>query len=358
VLRQRGRSKGNIVAQEVDDHRPMDSWQHVEWQDFDAVYDAITRHIPTAYGLSGATQIELNSISENANFLLTDPQGGGEGVLRVHRHDYHGPGEIESELAWMQAVRRETSVLCPSPIPQRDGGLVTVLPMAHGRPREAVMFTRAPGENLTLEDATPYWYERLGRITAELHAHSLGWTRPTGFHRYNWLLDDIIGPHARFGYWGHHPRLDPSQKEVLRRVEDRLREAVRRYESSHERIGLIHGDLHLLNLMVHGDELWSLDFDDCGMSWFMFDVGAAMQYIPDDPIVEVLTDAWVRGYTSLRALSGPERESLPHFVMLRRLLTLGWAGTHPLAPVPESYGDVVARTLEAGERYLSNGRAG
>lgn len=334
-------------------HRPIDSWQHAEWQDFDAVCDAVTRHIPAAYGLSGATQIELLGISENANFLVTDLQGGSEGVLRVHRHDYHARGEIEAELAWMQAVRHETSVLCPSPVPRRDGGLVTALPVAHRRPREAVMFTRAPGENLTLQDATPYWYERLGRITAELHAHSLGWTRPPGFRRYNWLLEDVIGPDARFGYWGRYPGLDRGEVEVLRRVEARLREFVRCYESAGDRIGLIHGDLHLLNLMVYGDELWSLDFDDCGMSWFMFDVGAAMQYIPDGPVVDALMEAWVRGYTSLRALPPPERASLEHFAMLRRLLTLGWAGTHALAPMPESYSDVVARTVEAAERYLS-----
>lgn len=346
------------MAANAGSYRPVDSWQHAEWQDFDAVSDAVARHIPAAYGLSDATQIELLGISENANFLVTDPHGGCDGVLRVHRHDYHARGEIEAELAWMRAVRRETSVLCPSPIARRDGGLVTVLPVSRCRPRQAVMFTRAPGHNLTLQDATPYWYERLGCITAELHAHSLSWRRPSGFHRYDWLLEEAVGPEARFGYWGRYPGLDPCEVELLGRVEGRLRDFVRRYESEDDRIGLIHGDLHLLNLMVHRDELWSLDFDDCGMSWFMFDVGAAMQYIPDGPIVEDLTQAWVRGYTSLRPLPRPERESLEHFIMLRRLLTLGWAATHALAPLPESYGDVVARTLEAGERYLSNRKAG
>ena len=73
------------------------------------------------WGLDPQTNVELLTISENATFLAEEPEGGRKVVLRVHRPGYHTQQEIESELAWIIALRREGIVETPEPLAVKGG---------------------------------------------------------------------------------------------------------------------------------------------------------------------------------------------------------------------------------------------
>src|ERR1700751_4748713 len=73
-----------------------------------------------AYGGHPGASVELLNVSENATFLVRDPDGGTS-VLRVHRLGYHTEQEIASELAWMDALRAEAGVRTPRGRPGRAG---------------------------------------------------------------------------------------------------------------------------------------------------------------------------------------------------------------------------------------------
>src|SRR6266704_2840519 len=66
-----------------------------------------------AYGGHPGASVELLNVSENATFLVSDPDAGPS-VLRVHRLGYHTEQEIASELAWMDALRAEAGGAAPS----------------------------------------------------------------------------------------------------------------------------------------------------------------------------------------------------------------------------------------------------
>jgi hypothetical protein len=68
-----------------------------------------------AYGGHPDAAIELLNVSENATFLVSDPDAGPS-VLRVHRLGYHSEQEIASELAWMDALRAEAGSPRGSPV--------------------------------------------------------------------------------------------------------------------------------------------------------------------------------------------------------------------------------------------------
>src|SRR5690242_20249344 len=89
----------------------------------------------TAYGgVSPAASIELLNVSENATFLVSDPDTGPS-VLRVHRLGYHTEQEIASELAWMDALRAEAGVRTPRVLPAADGRQVVTVPERGGPER-------------------------------------------------------------------------------------------------------------------------------------------------------------------------------------------------------------------------------
>ncbi len=125
------------------------------------------------WGLSSATAISLVNLSENATFALSDPVGGRELILRLHRVGYSSAEEIRSELAWIDALRRDAVVETASPVPGSNGERVQWLASPSGKPsRHAVAFERLPGKEPDPAIDTERWFERLGELSARMHRHS------------------------------------------------------------------------------------------------------------------------------------------------------------------------------------------
>src|SRR5699024_907824 len=94
------------------------------------------------------------------------------------------------------------------------------------------------------------------------------------------------------------------------------------------RWGLIHGDLRLANLLIHDGDTRVIDFDDCGLGWYVHDFATALSFIEDHPNRPELTQAWLQGYRRHRELSADDEAEIPTFVMLRRMQLLAWIGSH------------------------------
>ena len=75
--------------------------------------------------------VTLLNVSENATFALGDPTGR-ELVLRVHRIGYSSAEEIRSELAWMNALRRDGVIETAAAVAGADGQYVQVLASSTG----------------------------------------------------------------------------------------------------------------------------------------------------------------------------------------------------------------------------------
>ena len=137
-----------------------------------------------AYGCHPATTVRLLNVSENATYLVEDPEAGPS-VLRVHRHGYHTEPAIASELAWMDALRAEAGVRTPRVLAATDGRrIVTAADQASGEQRNCVRFEFLPGTE-PVGDSVEHFAE-LGEITARMHQHARRWARPAGSTRLHW----------------------------------------------------------------------------------------------------------------------------------------------------------------------------
>jgi Ser/Thr protein kinase RdoA (MazF antagonist) len=182
------------------------------------------------WGLNRSTSLSLLTISENATFIAEDRTCGRRVVLRVHRPGYHSEAEIESELAWISALRESGVVETPRPLPATSGRLM--VPIQDGMTRRwVVAFEHMTGQEPTPGDRLEMWYARLGAITARLHAHSRTWSRPAGFVRKIWDFDTTIGPRALWGDWRGGLGLTAEGRDVLEQAEQFLRRETRRYGS-------------------------------------------------------------------------------------------------------------------------------
>lgn len=305
------------------------------------------------FGYSLDSIISLINISENATFKVTDPSSGLKTILRIHRPFYHNKQAIQSELDWVQSLRDVQLVRTPSILPSGSGEQVILAQDSTGEQRHAVMFEFMPGMEPT-EDRLVADFETLGAITARLHNQAKQWQRANNFTRFTWDFETALGPNGHWGSWRDGLAMGPAELETLGKLSDTLQSRLERFGKSKDHFGLVHADMRLANLLVAGDDVTVIDFDDCGFSWYMYDLGSSVSFIEDHPLVPDMTDAWVNGYRSAASLSKEEEAELPTFIMFRRLLLVAWVGSHQDTDTGKEMGANFTKvSCDLAENYLS-----
>ena len=148
--------------------------------------------------------------------------------------------------------------------------------------------------------------------------------------------------------------LDAEKEALFARAVDLIGRRLARFGKAPHRFGLIHCDMRLANLLVDGDQVKVIDFDDCGFSWRLYDAATAVSFFEHEPHVPELMDAWVRGYRKSGELSAEDEAEIPTFVMLRRMLLVAWIGSHSETSLAQSMGvSYTEKTVPMCEDYLS-----
>jgi Ser/Thr protein kinase RdoA (MazF antagonist) len=309
--------------------------------------DLIRRALPV-YGLSVDTPLTLLNRSENETWRA------GNLILRLHRDGYHTKPEITSELAWLTALQDLPGLNTTRPVPGAQG------PVTEIDGRFVVAFAPIPGQELQSGDDLARWFAPLGEITARLHLHARGWTPPQGFVRKRWDVGTILGPQPHWGHWRQAQGLTPSGGALLGRATAALAAKLHAYGTGTQVFGMIHADLRLANLMVDGDRLTAIDFDDCGFGWWVYDLAAALSFIETDPRLPDLIARWCEGYGRVAPLGAGDRAMIPAMIFLRRVLLTAWLATRADSDTAQGLGGpaYTLGTLALADGFLTDGLSG
>lgn len=297
-------------------------------------------------------ELQLLCRSENATFLLQ--AAGRRYALRLHRGDYHQLAEIESELLWLDALR-EAGIAVPEAIRDVEQQRVQRLPLAEGACRYAVLFHWVEGEMPTTE-VDPRAFRQLGQITARLHQHSRSWQKPAGFQRMTWDHQTMIGTGSHWGDWRDAPGLAADDRGVVEQAMAQVGSKMAAFGKAPDRYGLIHADLRLTNLLLHRGETRVIDFDDCGMGWYLHDLAAAISFVEHHPRAAEWVDNWLEGYEREAHLSDEALALLPTLVIQRRIQMTAWVGSHAETSMATSLGaDWCHHSVRLCRHYLERG---
>jgi Ser/Thr protein kinase RdoA (MazF antagonist) len=148
----------------------------------------------------------------------------------------------------------------------------------------------------------------------------------------------MVGPQAFWGSWRSGIGLDKSGVAALEEVLEVIRLRLERLGRGAEVFGLVHADLRLANLLVDGEHLRVIDFDDCGFGWYLYDFATSVSFIEHEPIVPELLRAWIQGYCRQIPLPAEVRAEIPTFVVLRRILLTAWLASHSEVPFARDVG--------------------
>lgn len=295
--------------------------------------------------------------TENATFRLDLPQGGKR-ILRVHRLGYNGDRAILSELVWAKALRDDTGIKTPIAVAGNDGSLVQRFAVGPSDQQHyMVLFEFEAGrEPLDSEDLIEP-FKQLGQLAARAHNHVQHWALPTGFERLRWDANSILDENGLWGDWRQAPGMNADYRPVFDQLDSLLRERLHWFGQGIDRYGLIHADMRLANLLINGDQIKLIDFDDCGFCWHLYDFAAAVSFIEDSPQIPVLKSAWLSGYRAKRPLSQAEEDEIDTFIMLRRMALTAWIGSHSETAFAQSLAaDFVPRGAVLAHQYLAKFR--
>ena len=296
------------------------------------------------------SHVKLLSLSENAVYLVENAAVNQRFIVRVHRSGYNTKAEIESELVWLKALSEETEIKLAAPILGLDGTLLQNLPDGNS----AVAFEFIRGRHPASEDDTLGALEKLGVIAATFHRYSRVWRAPTTFTRKIWDFPHCLGSQGIWGDWRGAPGLSDRDIVFLEPIVNALKVRLESFGYGPSRFGLVHGDMKIANVLISDDDLYVLDFDDCGYCWFLYDYGCAMTGLDAGSAADAYTQAWVSGYRQVANLSWEDEDMLPTFSLLRRLMTMAWGGSHTDSPVAlGEYGmHYSMETLAIAEGYM------
>ncbi|MFS0575457.1 phosphotransferase [Sporosarcina sp. 179-K 3D1 HS] len=306
-------------------------------------------------GLSGF-KLELLNYSENATYLLQNPETGGKRILRVCRPNYHSKEEIESEIQWMLSIGEHTSIVVPKPIVGENGEYVQSIRLDY-RDFEyhCVLFTFLEGDEPDIENEEKLIevFEEIGKTAAQFHKHVM--EKGNGFtniKRPIWDYENLLGDKAKWGRWHDGLAITPAREALFTRVSKVIRNRLERFGQGRERFGLIHGDLRHANLLVRQGEVQVIDFDDSGFGWFLFDLAASLTFIEHRRYVPKLIESWLKGYRQVRPLSEEEEFEIPTFILMRRLQLIAWVGSRENETTTELGSAFTEQTDALAEAYL------
>jgi Ser/Thr protein kinase RdoA (MazF antagonist) len=295
----------------------------------------------------------LINLSENATYLV-EADGGYKSILRVHREGYHTYRAIECELEWMEALGRDGGVVTPPIINGINGTQIQRFKTDRLSDRYLVMFVFLDGEEPNENQDLVEPFHQLGAIAAKTHLHSIGWQRKQPFERLIWDDEMVFGSQANWGNWRDAAGVTAEIQTTLNRCEKRVRDRLATYGKSPDRFGLIHADMRLANLLIDDAQTRLIDFDDCGLGWFMYDFAAGISFMEDHVQVPALKASWVAGYETVRPLEDIDKREIDTFVMLRRMALLAWIGSHANTDLARSLEKDFARvSAELAETYLT-----
>ncbi len=286
------------------------------------------------YGLDHADLVLLNNVDAPVFrvdvFTASSPEPRPEHfVLRIHHPLQQSREMLCSELQWLAALRHDTELVVPDPVPNQDGELVTEVSNNHvPGSRYLVVLRWIDGEfrNAKLRKRE---FEAVGTFMARLHQHAQTFQPPQGFvrpqHDWAWTFGakSVLDP-------GKGERVfSARQLSIFRATADSVYQHMQRLGREKEVFGLIHADLHQNNYLFRKQEVRAIDFQDCSWGYYLFDIALTLSEGQDRKNLnpkdwEEQRAAFFVGYQRVLPLPAHYEQCLKVFEIVRAVDLVNW----------------------------------
>ena len=249
---------------------------------------------------------------------------GSSAVLKLSRHV--DPTELRSEMQWIDALSRDTDLLVPRPIRNRDGGLVTPVSI-DGATWHARAMTWVPGRRLGKSMSAEH-FAMLGDLIGRLHEHARQFKPPRGFTCQRWE-ENFEQRFAHLRTAEAQGRLSRERLDFFEAARRRALRGIARVGRGRDVYGLIHADLGYSNHLFHRGRAGAIDFETCGYGWFLHDLAEPLVFVQHVRHFGELRDELLQGYRRVRPLPRALEQFLPDFIDFSALTSVGYIAGEP-----------------------------
>lgn len=270
---------------------------------------------------------------ENTVFRADTPDGPI--ALRLHRPGYRSQAEISAESEYIEmlaergfpVVRLVPTLTAEFTAVVSDGKTEVVVDAQRWlEDSRQLGSTEAEDGDSGLEAAH---FRQMGSIAARMHRVAEELAGAQHFNRAPWDAEGLVGEQALWGDALTVTGLDDDAREQLLRTRSLMLHALAEFSYLPAVYGTIHADFTPENVLVSGEDLVVIDFDDFGDGWYLFDLATPLFFFQGHPEYAAFRSQLLEGYRSERPLSAAEERLLDLFLVARGYTYLGWAATRP-----------------------------
>jgi Ser/Thr protein kinase RdoA (MazF antagonist) len=249
----------------------------------------------------------------------------GRYVLRVYRHGWRSAAEVQAEVDLLFHLQAE-GLPVAAPVPRWSGGYVTTIAAPEGE-RYAVLFEFAPGRSVRATDPDSYTPERarrMGDLAARIHLAAD--KRNGSLDRPSLDAAELLErPLETAAHYFDHKAQDMAW---LRACAGRLANEISSLPTGSPQYGICHGDIQLSNVNFDEDDSPTIfDFDLSVYGWRTWDLAifqtTVFSFLSDNGRQSEIWDAFLEGYSQVRAPSAEEMRSMPFLVAAHLIHFMG-----------------------------------
>lgn len=264
----------------------------------------------------------LTLLTYNFNTVYRVDGTQGRYIMRIQEPYTLDAPLINSELAWLKALRHEAGLSVPEPVADETGVMVTTMQPEGIPPRHVVLFRWMDGQ-LVGGSASPTKLRKLGAIMAKMHHFTRTWQPPADFTRLRWDWQRLFGAASVFASGKILPYLDDELRAIYDAAATRLSEAMGELGETPDNFGLIHNDMHASNYLYHQGEIKVIDFEVCGWGHWLLDMAVTLEDL-EGPRKEAMREAFLEGYSAIKPLPPGFAKFECAFIMARLMEMATW----------------------------------
>jgi len=230
---------------------------------------AASKPSQAAIELAARYGVDLETLASFGAFeseVVHGTRPDGPIVLKIFNAARRTQDQVHAELDWLRSLRAENLPVV-EPVPSLAGRWIEPVTDDQGTATHGAAYRRASGAHVPYAEWRPELIERFGNLIGHLHRHTRT-NVPTGPLRPTWRELDALDE-AQEAYAD-----DP---EMLAAIED-VRPAFQAVGKGLGENGLIHADAHAWNVLIDGDDLTLVDFDDAVMGPYLYDLAVVLYY--------------------------------------------------------------------------------
>lgn len=280
--------------------------------------DALARRLEAEYGLVDVRCQLITATLRDVHLVTTSQQ---RFVFFVYRHGHRLPEQIEAEWHLVAQLAAHGVPVAPA-VPTRDRNLIISFDAPEGI-RYGVLTTFVAGQHLRQRPSTPAT-RTYGRHIATIHM--VADAMPDSLNRPSIDIAALIDQAVASAETALIDRPDAVAylQTCATRLQTRLHPKLASFPKAAPMYGIIHGDVIRANALVGDDgKVTVLDFDFCGIGWRAYDIASYLLTIRGTANEAEFADAFLAGYTDIRALMPGEHAAIPLFEAVRAIFEIG-----------------------------------